>query len=587
MVLLLLIISIGYNQQSFAKNKIQDTIQQSFDQETFRASLKELPPKEFARLFAQEYRQDSVKVMICLDHVKNDMLTSKDLYDQFWGYFSLAYSQNDMLNLEESIKSLDEALLIAKKIDNDVFVMNALMSKGIYYFNFGEYEKAMEDYLEVLHLAKETKNKEREQAVSLNIALIKMQTNDFNGANELLNKLLESIKNEELKKRHLNIYIALTKSYIGLEDYEEAKYFCKKGLRLSEELNASEAEFYFYSFLGTIATLNNNLIEAHEFIEKSFYIAEDIKTMDHEIPILFIDKGEVFYKERKYKAAIEVLLKAEILMQEHKLDFIKLEEAYALLAKSYKEINDIENSLKYYEKASDVYKKNDKRQDNISVDIVKKYDLQSLKEELNLAEKKTQKTKTVLYVSIFFALLLVIGLIFFYKKREKDNQRKFEALLKSLEEEKEEETINTVKVAPKEMVSKKTTKAVVKDVEIIDETKAKLLKKLDNFEAKKSYLSKHCSLNEVAKKLKTNTSYLSKLVNAHKGKSFTAYITDLRVNYAIKRLKEDKKFRSYTIDSIAQEIGFNRSESFSRAFKNKTGLYPSYFIKNLDSKGIE
>ncbi|MEM6687195.1 MAG: helix-turn-helix domain-containing protein, partial [Bacteroidota bacterium] len=82
-------------------------------------------------------------------------------------------------------------------------------------------------------------------------------------------------------------------------------------------------------------------------------------------------------------------------------------------------------------------------------------------------------------------------------------------------------------------------------------------------------------------------SYLSKLVNAHKGKSFTAYITDLRVNYAIRRLKEDRKFRSYTIDSIARDIGFNRSESFSRAFKNKTGLYPSYYIKRLDSQNIE
>lgn len=587
MVLLLLIISIGYNQQSFAKSKIQDTIQQNFDQETFRASLKELPPKEFARLFIQEYKQDSLKIIIGIEYIENIMLQSEDLLTQFWGNFSLAYSQNHMLHLEESIKSLDEALSIAKKINNDVFVMNALMSKGIYYFNFGEYEKAMESYLEVLHLAKEIKNKEQEQAVSLNIALIKMQTNDFTGADEILQNLLKSIKNEQPKTRHLNTYIALTKASIGIEEYEKAKEYCEIGLDLSDQLQDEEAKFYFYSFLGRIAALNDDYDKSHKLIKKSFQIAEKIKTIDHEIPILFIEKGEVLYKEKKYQEAIDILLKADVLMQKHKLDFIKQEETYALLAKSYNEIGDVKNSIKFYEKANETYKKNDKRQGSISVDIIKKYDLKSLKEELNLAEKKTQKTKTVLYVSVFFALLMVIGLIFFYKKREKDNQRKFTAILKSLEEEKEEETIVAVKVVPEEIVSKKTTKTVVKEVEIIDETKVKLLKKLDNFEAKKSYLSKHCSLNEVAKKLKTNTSYLSKLVNAHKGKSFTAYITDLRVNYAIKRLKEDKKFRSYTIDSIAQEIGFNRSESFSRAFKNKTGLYPSYFIKNLDSQGIE
>ena len=103
---------------------------------------------------------------------------------------------------------------------------------------------------------------------------------------------------------------------------------------------------------------------------------------------------------------------------------------------------------------------------------------------------------------------------------------------------------------------------------------------------KELFISKESTLIEVAKKIQTNTTYLSKVINTHKKKSFTSYITDLRVDYAIERLSHDRKFRSFTIGAIAQEIGFKRSESFSKAFKVKTGLYPSYFIKQLEKQQV-
>ena len=38
-----------------------------------------------------------------------------------------------------------------------------------------------------------------------------------------------------------------------------------------------------------------------------------------------------------------------------------------------------------------------------------------------------------------------------------------------------------------------------------------------------------------------------------------------------------------TIEAIATEIGYKSTEPFSKAFKSKTGLYPSYFIKQLNN----
>lgn len=54
--------------------------------------------------------------------------------------------------------------------------------------------------------------------------------------------------------------------------------------------------------------------------------------------------------------------------------------------------------------------------------------------------------------------------------------------------------------------------------------------------------------------------------------SFNEYVTGLRINHAIRLLKEDK-----TIGEIADCIGYSDQYYFSRIFKKKTGLSPSEY----------
>nr|WP_262908916.1 helix-turn-helix domain-containing protein [Leeuwenhoekiella parthenopeia] len=107
-----------------------------------------------------------------------------------------------------------------------------------------------------------------------------------------------------------------------------------------------------------------------------------------------------------------------------------------------------------------------------------------------------------------------------------------------------------------------------------------ILKKLDDFEAKKEFI-KIGGLRNVSSHLKTNSSYLSKVINAYKKQSFANYIHELRIAEAVNKLKSDTILRSYTIEAISKEFGYSSAESFSKAFKRITNLYPSVFIKNL------
>ena len=110
---------------------------------------------------------------------------------------------------------------------------------------------------------------------------------------------------------------------------------------------------------------------------------------------------------------------------------------------------------------------------------------------------------------------------------------------------------------------------------------ATILENLQAFEKERGFLVSKITLHEFAKNIKTNTKYLSKVINTYKLKSFRNYINDLRIQYSITELQTNTDYRKYTVKAMAQEVGFSTSESFSKAFQKKTGNTVSSFLKNI------
>lgn len=109
-----------------------------------------------------------------------------------------------------------------------------------------------------------------------------------------------------------------------------------------------------------------------------------------------------------------------------------------------------------------------------------------------------------------------------------------------------------------------------------------ILKELDFFEQQKKYISKKTTLSLLAKKINTNTNYLSKVINHYKKASFSNYLNTLRINNITNQLKKNSTIRKFTIKAIAQEAGFNTSGSFSKVFFKINGIKPSQYIRNLE-----
>ena len=89
------------------------------------------------------------------------------------------------------------------------------------------------------------------------------------------------------------------------------------------------------------------------------------------------------------------------------------------------------------------------------------------------------------------------------------------------------------------------------------------------------------SLPVVARRLGTNTAYLSRALNVGTGQSFNHAISTLRVAAATRRLRG-----TGPILEVAAEVGFSSKATFNRVFKEHTGLTPSAYREQAASPGL-
>lgn len=98
------------------------------------------------------------------------------------------------------------------------------------------------------------------------------------------------------------------------------------------------------------------------------------------------------------------------------------------------------------------------------------------------------------------------------------------------------------------------------------------------FESEKPYLSPNLSINDVAQKLYTNTSYLSRLLNNMMDVNFNEFINNYRIKEAMRLFKEDT---SLSLKELCDKSGFRNSSSFNNAFRLNTGYTPGEWCRKV------
>ena len=203
-------------------------------------------------------------------------------------------------------------------------------------------------------------------------------------------------------------------------------------------------------------------------------------------------------------------------------------------------------------------------------DIIRKIETPTLlrekKEvEFKLASQIKKSKQSIIYVVLLFGLFT--GVLLWYIRKQKTYKKRYHQLI-----DKQKNKL------------KGTSLSLQSDLNISENLIQDILKRLDLFEKQKKYLKTNVSLQSLSKDLQTNPNYLSRVINFNKDKNFSQYLNDLRISYALEALQENTTLLKYSIKAIALECGYTNATSFSRAFYKQTGLYPSFYIRQIHKK---
>jgi len=502
-----------------------------------------------------------------------------DLKKEWLGLEAIAMTNFRHRNFQEADKLAQDLVLFAQDNQLEELEIRAHLLLGDMQTVNTTIQNRLMHYNKALELS-ENRSNERYREISLNrISDVLEMSGDFDKATRIRKKTInlyeekevDTAYTEEIKNGTLIFaYSKLVSSYIEAKQIDSAKYFA------SFVKNYSQKEVDS-CYLGYQYLIQSNI----DFEEKNFEAAKTnykkgsaICAPDYDLVTLNIayGLGRIEEAAENYTEAIRLLKQGlddyQVTPQEE--PFMK--DYYNLLAESYKHTGDFENASYYFEKYLTTREEYTQLKNEAKTAFIEEERRSFEKEFLQLTEEKERKQDYLNYLFLG-ASLVILGLLFlllrFYKIK-KQNEIKFEALLAKINKADQPSDIIDTK---DEVLDEKHSS------DLPEETKQTILDGLKKLEAKEFFLKQECNSYNVAKKI--NTSYLSKVINEHFGKNFNTYINDLRINYAIVRLKNDVIFRSYSIQSIAEELGYKSADSFTKYFKKDTGLNPSFYIKEI------
>ncbi len=110
-----------------------------------------------------------------------------------------------------------------------------------------------------------------------------------------------------------------------------------------------------------------------------------------------------------------------------------------------------------------------------------------------------------------------------------------------------------------------------------DDRNSELALRFEKFLAEeKPYLWSEVSLDEFCKKLNTNRTYLSKLINDKYSMGFYDLLFEYRIRTAMEYLN-DPKFKHISVEGIGEMTGFKSNSNFYKRFKSVVGMTPNQF----------
>ncbi|WP_420399527.1 helix-turn-helix domain-containing protein [Flagellimonas sp.] len=536
-----------------------------YGQDSAEISLKDLDFDEIKRIWIEE--PDSYRDTYFDHHVAK----AKELKDTLQWAHAYRYLSREV-DMEQGIKYLDSSMTIAQNIklisqqELEKFMALAHFSKAaIYYLNYVD-DKAVVSFIESYHWARKAKDIYFQSVVLSEIANAKAEFGQESEAILLIRKNLEFLKQNQGKMERwdesylLNLH-NMSRCLTFAKKTDSAKVYIKRAIQFAnrkgnyefyQELIILDAQIEYYK--GNWERARDTILKYAESsigsskADKLFYLGEIEGEMGN-----FDLKRSHFIKFDSIMASLKYPL------------FDNANEVYQSLLKDAIKRDDKEGQQYYLDRLIYYDSLLIKTQNHLQEITLKEFDLPLEAEEKSLSDQLiAQKSKLLLGFYVLCAVLF-LGLASVYFRYRKTKSRLAKVMSQPVQ------------------VEKGQAKGIQNTDDKLDtQMLSTVLDSLNLWEKELGFLDGSVTQHDLAKMIKTNSTYLSQTINHYKGQNFSSYLKDIRITYAINHLKENPGMaKTMSMIQIAEHYGFNSLPVFSKTLKRKIGVTPGVFIKQL------
>lgn len=478
----------------------------------------------------------------------------------------------------EKLKYADSTINAAFLSGNNDIISDAFLSRGIvYHHHFQKHKLALDEYITAYQYARNSNNKYLKNNILYHISFLKSHLRyydsaliDFQRTSAFFNRNSQrKTSNKKFLYNRRAYYNSLHQMIVchrNLKNFIAVDSLISMGIRETQNNPGLLQEHaYFLKEKGIEQLRKNKFVSALDCLERS--ILPTVSTKDLPLAMAsYFYIGQVYMLSDDQPKAMTYFQKVHTLFQAHHFVIPELLKNYELLIEYHKSQNDEQKELYFTKQLLIADKTISKDYTYLSSTIHRKYDTTVLEEERDRLERKTLWEK-ILLAALFLAIVAILLIVFRKLRSERNAKLKYKIL--------EDKIKNTPHSSAEDQQF-----SVGDKCSLDDKTADNIIAKLQVFEEKEGFVEKGLTINKLASKLRTNSNYLSQIINEYKGMNFNRYISELRIRYITDKLHNDKTYLNYKIETLAEKCGIASRTNFSNLFQEINGMRPKDFIKN-------
>lgn len=546
----------------------------AFSQLLFSQQKKEKTYREI-RDYYEKMTIDDVHAMPYVRHYIQKAKKEKNFSKLIQGYRDAR-----QFDFNNKIKYADSALTTSLKHGTKDDISKEYLSKGIIYYLYQKnYREALNDYLLAYEYSKGSANQYHHYKVIYHLGIVKGHLGYYEEALKHFEESGQFYSSQIEKNQHENIQFNHKKAYFNslhqmtvinhyLKNFSKSDSLSRIGFDFTKNDNDFLLEnSYFLKCMGISKFLNENYAGAKSDLEKA--LPNILKRNDFAwVSVIYYYLGKISEVKKEEHKTINYYSKIDSIFEKHQFIQPEIYRSYHYLIDYYKN-KDVNKQLYYTNQLLKADSLITRDYPYLSQKLHKEYDRNKLIEQKENIEKKSRRKILIAQVLIFSGTVV---LIFFVIRIRKDQKIKKQYNL--LQKRIAEGTYNT-----HDITNGESEECSLRKTSISPEMAAEIKEKLEKFEKELQFIKKGITQKSIARKMGTNSHYLSVYINENKGMNFNKYMAELRINYITTLLNTNNKYLNYTIEALAEECGIAARQNFSKLFFEINGIRPTDYIK--------